>query len=120
MLVEHWNRFFGMDYSCKHTSLIPFRCSQWEVAGAVNWATEIWDLRSIPRSPAACSNSLLERHLRYKASCGTPAASWLYQEARTELLPHLRLLNGSACELSPAPGAASCLSCRGSHLEGTC
>ena len=81
----------------------------------LNWASEIWDLRSVAASREACAESMLERHLRFRSSCGTPAAESLYAAAQSTLLPHLRLLNGSACELSK--GFASCLSCRGSFLE---
>ena len=79
---------------------------------------ELADLRSVSRSAAACVDSMLERHLRFKVSCGTPAASWLYAHASTELQPHLRLRNGSSCMLSER--FASCLSCRGSQLEEDC
>jgi len=86
----------------------------------LNWQTEVWDLRSVGRSgsAAACVESMLERHLRFKTSCGTPAASSLYAHASTELQPHLRLRNGTSCVLSER--FASCLSCRGSQLEEDC
>lgn len=84
----------------------------------LNWQTEIWDLRSVSRSAAACVDSMLDRHLRFRGSCGTPSATWLYAHASTELQPYLRLSNGTSCILSER--FASCLSCRGSQLEEVC
>ena len=85
----------------------------------LNWQTEVWDVRSVARSAAACVGSMLDRHLRFKTSCGTPAASWLYAHAGAELLPHLRLRDGTPCTLSEH-FATGCLSCRGSQLEEDC